>query len=350
MLGHDLLDKNICDFIQTTLASASLGGSTSEQFQVHQLAGDASARRYYRIIFDQKTYVLMRWEPFVAETHPFLSVLHHFKKSNVNVPTVVGIGADLGVILLEDLGDLTLERKFWESSQQEDSWPFYQKALDEIIKIHTTATQLNSKTTAKEIQFDTAKFLWEMNYAKEHLIEGLLKVNLSAQQKTDLEKIFTDFCEKLHFEPKVICHRDYHSRNLMLKLNQMHVIDFQDARLGPIQYDLVSLIKDSYVDISDSYADQMLNYYFNQTTFLKDQKKSKDQFFYMYEIQSVQRCFKACGSFASFMNMRSDRRYLKYLTPTLKKVMRSLTHFPEYKLLLNILIDAGAFEKNYEQM
>ena len=83
---------------------------------------------------------------------------------------------------------------------------------------------------------------------------------------------------------------------------------------------------------------------------MSDQKKSMDQFYYMYEIQSVQRCFKACGSFASFMNMRADRRYLKYLTPTLKKVMRSLAHFPEYKLLLNILIDAGAFEKNYEQM
>ena len=342
MLGHDLLPNSVCEFIQKHL--------TSNQFEVLQLAGDASARRYYRIIHNQQTYVLMLWEPFIAQSYPFLSVLNHFKKSNVHVPQVIAVGADLGVILLEDLGDLTLERKFWESSQQENSWPFYQKALDEIIKIHTTATKLNSQTIAKEIQFDTAKFLWEMNYAKEHLIEGVLKVHLSAQQKTDLEKIFIDFCEKLHSEPKVICHRDYHSRNLMLKLNQMYVIDFQDARMGPIQYDLVSLIKDSYVDISDSYAEKMLGYYFDRTDFLESQKISKNQFYYMYEIQSVQRCFKACGSFASFMNTRSDKRYLKYLTPTLKKVMRSLAHFPEYKLLLNILIDAGAFEKNYEQM
>lgn len=342
MLGHDLLPENVCQFIGTSLKELD--------FQVLQLAGDASARKYFRIIHNQQTYVLMLWQPFTAENYPFLSVLTHLEKSGVNVPKVIAVAEHLGVILLEDLGDLTLERKFWESAQQEASWPFYQKALDEIIKIHTTATKLNHKTTAKEIQFDTAKFLWEMNYAKEHLLEGVLKIQLSEAQKSDLEKIFTDFCEKLHHEPKVICHRDYHSRNLMLKLNQMHVIDFQDARLGPIQYDLVSLIKDSYVDISDSYAEQMLNYYFDHTDFLQTQNMSKDQFFYMYEIQSVQRCFKACGSFASFMNMRSDRRYLKYLTPTLKKVMRSLAHFPEYKLLLNILIDAGAFEKNYEQM
>jgi aminoglycoside/choline kinase family phosphotransferase len=341
-LGHDLISTSICEFLEKNL--------NSNQFFVQQLAGDASARRYFRVILNQHTYVLMWWEPFVADTYPFLSVLRHFQKSNVTVPEVIALAPELGVILLEDLGDLTLERKFWESSQQEASWPFYQKALDEIIKIHTTATKLNSQTTAKDIQFDTAKFLWEMNYAKEHLIEGVLKVQLTENQKTDLQKIFTDFCEKLHHEPKVICHRDYHSRNLMLKLNKMYVIDFQDARMGPIQYDLVSLIKDSYVDISDKYAEQMLNYYFDHTTFLQDQNKSHDQFFYMYELQSVQRCFKACGSFASFMNMRQDRRYLKYLTPTLKKVMRSLAHFPEYKLLLNILIDAGAFEKNYEQM
>ncbi len=342
MLGHELLSEDVCQFIKKNLEGF--------EFQVLQLAGDASARKYFRIIHNQQTYVLMLWEPFVAENYPFLSVLRHFEKSGVNVPKVIAFAESLGVILLEDLGDLTLERKFWESAQQETSWPFYQKALDEIIKIHTTATKLNHKTTAKEIQFDTAKFLWEMNYAKEHLLEGVLKIQLSESQKTDLDKVFTDFCEKLHHEPKVICHRDYHSRNLMLKLNQMYVIDFQDARLGPIQYDLVSLIKDSYVDISDSYAEQMLNYYFENTNFIKDFNISKDQFYYMYEIQSVQRCFKACGSFASFMNMRGDRRYLKYLTPTLKKVMRSLAHFPEYKLLLNLLIDAGAFEKNYEQM
>jgi len=346
MLENDLLKEEIHGFLRNYFKS--------EKYQVYQLAGDASARKYFRIIFDQQTFVLMSWEPFNEETYPFLSVQKHFHKAGVHVPQVKSLAPELGVILLEDLGDLTLERKFWESSQQEFSWPFYQKALDEIIKIHTKATDLPGKTTATEIQFDVAKFLWEMNYAKEHLIEGVLKVQLSDTVRSDLEKVFTDICQKLHFEPKVICHRDYHSRNLMIKLDQMNVIDFQDARLGPIQYDLVSLLKDSYVDISDSYAEQMLNYYFENTPFLNDRLKGKkitrDHFYFIYEIQSIQRCFKACGSFASFMNTRSDKRYLKYLTPTLKRVMRSLGHFPEYKILLDVLIDAGAFEKNYERM
>lgn len=319
-------------------------------YKVYQLAGDASARKYYRVIYEQDTYVLMAWEPFDADKYPFISVLRHFEASGVNVPKIKKIGAEVGMLLLEDLGDLTLERKFWESANQELSWDFYQKSLDEIIKIHTTATKSDRPTIAKEIMFDTAKFLWELNYAREHLIEGVLKFQLKDKVATDLQKAFTDIAERLHNEPKVICHRDYHSRNLMIKLDQVYVIDFQDARLGPIQYDLVSLIKDSYVDINDNYAAKMLNYYFDNTTFLQDRALSKEQFNVIYELQSVQRCFKACGSFASFMNMREDKRYLKYLNGTLKRVMKSLLQFPEYKVLLDVLIDAGAFDKNYERL
>lgn len=322
----------------------------SSLYRVYQLAGDASARKYYRVIYEQDTYVLMAWEPFDPDKYPFINVLRHFESSGVNVPKIKKIGSEHGLLLLEDLGDLTLERKFWESSNQELSWDFYKKSLDEIIKIHTTATQLNKPTIAKEIMFDTAKFLWELNYAREHLIEGVLKFQLKENTAHALQKTFVDIADRLHQEPKVICHRDYHSRNLMIKLDQVYVIDFQDARLGPIQYDLVSLIKDSYVDISDDYATKMLSYYFANTSFLKYQNLSQEKFQLIYELQSIQRCFKACGSFASFMNTRNDRRYLKYLNSTLKRVMRSLTLFPEYKILLDVLIDAGAFDKNYERL
>lgn len=314
--------------------------------EIYQLAGDASARKYYRIIHNEKTYVLMVWEPFDEASYPFINVLKHFDQAHVQVPKIVATSANLGVILLEDLGDLTLERKYWETSQPENSWEFYQKALDEIIKIHTTATTSNHPTVAKQIEFDTAKFMWEMNYAKTHLIDGLLKFKMDVSLAQELDKVFNDFCSKLHQEPKVICHRDYHSRNLMIKLNRIYVIDFQDARMGPIQYDLVSLLKDSYVDIPDSYAEKMLKYYFDHTSFLK----SRDQFNRIYELQSVQRCFKACGSFASFMNARGDTRYLKYLPRTLERIMQSLDYFPEYKILKNILIDAGALEKDYAKM
>lgn len=320
----------------------------SKNFTALQLAGDASARKYFRIILEEKTWILMSWEPFKSEDYPFLSVQRHFTSCGISVPEVIAVGEELGLLLLEDLGDLTLERKFWESARPEDSAFFYRKTLDELIRIHDVATYTDIKSTASVTAFDTAKFLWEMNYAKEHLLSGLLKIKFSAVEAEQLEKVFIDFCEKLHCEPKVICHRDFHSRNVMIKLDQVRIIDFQDARLGPVQYDLVSLFKDSYVDMGEDYAQELMQYYLTHSKISRTDSFSSDQFHEIYELQSLQRCFKACGSFASFMNMRQDRRYLKYLVPTLKKVIKSLTHFPQYSLITNLLLDSGALEKNYE--
>lgn len=322
----------------------------SSQFSAIQLAGDASARRYYRIIQGEKTWVLMSWESFDPAEYPFLSVQRHFQASGVQVPQVVAVGASLGVLLLEDLGDLTLERKFWEGSRPEAAESFYLKTIDELIKIHDRATASDIRSTASNTRFDTAKFLWEMNYAKEHLLAGVLKLKFSPETEKELDAAFLDFCTRLDQKPKVICHRDFHSRNVMIKRDKVIIIDFQDARLGPVQYDLVSLFKDSYVDMSDEFAGRLMDYYLDNSAARRQRGYSAEEFSSTYELQSLQRCFKACGSFASFMNMRQDRRYLKYLTPTLKRVMKSLSVFPEYSVLNTILLDAGALEKNYETL
>lgn len=321
---------------------------SADNFTSIKLAGDASARKYYRIIHGEKTWMLMSWEAFDSVDYPFLSVQRHFLSCGVQVPEVIAIGEKLGVLLLEDLGDLTLERKFWEDIKPEASKDFYIKTLNELIKIHDKTTYSETKSTASVTKFDTAKFLWEMNYAKDNLLLGLLKLKLSDSTLNDLNSVFTHFCTELDKKPKVICHRDFHSRNVMIKRDQVYIIDFQDARLGPVQYDLVSLFKDSYVDMTDDFAASLMNYYLDNSIVKKSAQFSSEEFYKTYELQSLQRCFKACGSFASFMNMRQDRRYLKYLSPTLKKVLKSLAHFPEYSLLNTILLDAGAIEKNYE--
>lgn len=327
-------------FLQKTLSFPDI--------KILPLAGDASNRKYYRIVYGEDSWVLMKWDPFNPEDYPFLSVLNHFAKNDVHVPKVVGSSPDEGLVLLEDLGDLTLERKFWENQNQENVVFFYKMALDEIIKIHGKATQDNSKCTAFKIQFDVEKLLWELNYGKDNLILGVLKADLSRKQQDELQKVFTDICETLHKEPKVICHRDYHSRNLMIKLDKMFVIDFQDARLGPVQYDLVSLFKDSYVDMEEETAAYLMDYYLTQSKSFLPKNFSREHFNQIYEVQSLQRCFKACGSFASFYHQRGDKRYLKYLAPTLKRVIKCLNQFPQYKVFSDILIDSGALEKQYE--
>ena len=321
-----------------------------DSFKVFSLAGDASNRRYYRVVKDNQSWVLMRWEPFDPNNYPFLSVLNHFHQCGVRVPEVIAMSPQEGLVLLEDLGDLTLERKFWESQSQEGSLDFYKMAIDQIYQIHYPATDKKSDCSAFKIQFDTEKFLWEMNYGKDNLVKGILKFSFTEKVESEVQKIFTDICEKLHREPKRIAHRDYHSRNLMIKLDEMGVIDFQDARLGPIQYDLVSLFKDSYVDLNEQSTQVLMDYYLEKARPHLGKDFSREHFDYIYELQSIQRCFKACGSFASFFHLRQDRRYLKYLPGTLRRVMKSLTDFPEYKVFADILLDSGALERKYESL
>ena len=319
-----------------------------ETIKIYSLAGDASSRRYYRIVKDNESWVLMKWEPFTDDgSYPFLSVLRHFSKHGVHVPDVKALSEKLGVILLEDLGDLTLERKFWESRNQETIIPFYKLAIDELVKIHITATEDKTDCTAFSLAFDEEKLLWEMNYCKTHLLEEFCGLALSETDKSLLKETFTSVIKRITEYPMCLVHRDYHSRNLMMKFDKMRVIDFQDARLGAPQYDLVSLLKDSYVNLSDTIAESLLDYYILKTKDRFPYTFNKEQFDEVYELQSIQRCFKACGSFASFYNMRQDTRYLKYIKPTLRQVLRSVGSFPEYRSFAKFLEDKDLLNREY---
>jgi aminoglycoside/choline kinase family phosphotransferase len=336
------LNSSAHDFLTQTLGTAT-------KFEVIPLAGDASSRRYFRIVSGEDSNVLMVWEPFVDDgRYPFLNVQAHFAKHGVQVPTVVAKAPKLGLVLLEDLGDLTLERKFWENQNQSLALPYYKKTIDELIKMHYLASR-DSKDScvAFEVSFNVEKLLWEMNYGLEHLIEKFCRVNLGDKVRRELTGVFTQICTKLHEEPKVICHRDYHSRNVMLKLGKTRVIDFQDARLGPIQYDLVSLVHDSYVDMADGLRGDILDYYLAQAQDHHAKPIVRDEFDAIFSHQMIQRCFKACGSFASFYNTREDLRYLKYLSPTVAKVAKTLERHPEYSLFLKIIRDNGLLERDY---
>lgn len=330
------------EFVSTALQS--------EDFEVIPLAGDASTRKYFRVVMGSRSWVLMSWDPFVDdENYPFLSVLDHFAQAGVHVPEIIAKSPENGMVLMEDLGDLTLERKVWEYQNQKLVLPFYQQAIDELIRIHYHATDARHiSSTAFRTEFNTDKFLWEMNYGREHVLEKLCKLKLTEAVSAEIQRIFLEICSRLDREPKRISHRDYHSRNLMIKLNRMYVIDFQDARMGPIQYDLVSLIHDSYVNLDAETSENILNYYLAQASPWLGNQFSRDQFDEVFRLQKIQRCFKACGSFASFFNQRGDTRYLKYLQPTLNKVARTLEEFPAYGVFRSLLIDNGLLDKKFD--
>jgi N-acetylmuramate 1-kinase len=329
-----LLSSDISRFIAKEIGTSD--------FECLQLAGDASTRKYYRIVFENQSRVLMSWEPFTdVESYPFLNVLQHFSAVDVRVPKVEGVSPELGVVLLEDLGDLTLERKFWENQDQKLAFPYYQQSVDEIIKIHFLASKPVAKPSiCQQIAFDTAKFMWEMNYAREHFLEKVGGIQLSERDAKTLQDEFLKVCDTLDQQPKFVCHRDYHSRNLMLKLGRIYVIDFQDARLGPIQYD-------SYVNLSSESVVDIKNDYVSKAKQNGPKGVIRPDFEEIFRLQTIQRCFKACGSFSSFFNARNDTRYLKYIKHTAQLVARTLEEDGSLPLFTKLLTQHGLLEKDY---
>src|SRR5204863_8597652 len=118
-------------------------------------------------------------------------------------------------------------------------------------------------------------------------------VMLGAEQRQALREEFADIVRELASEPPVLCHRDYHSRNLMLHESQLYIIDFQDARMGPDTYDLVSLLRDSYVDLPEQTVDELMAYFLA----LKGVRETEDTFRQRFHLMALQRNLKALGTF-----------------------------------------------------
>ena len=335
------MEKHL-DFIKNT--------TQLEDFKILPLAGDASSRSYYRVVDGNQSYILMSWEPFKPEDYPFIQVTELFKNHGVNVPEIISVRGDDGLMLLEDLGDLTLERKFWEFQDDSLATPYYENALNELIKIQFNTQKESLKTScAFTTKFDAAKFMWEFNYTLKYLIQGILKFEMPAELKQAVTDDFNNIASTLASHSTHVAHRDYHSRNLMIKLGEIKVIDYQDARLGPLQYDLVSLIHDSYVNLSPKNKLHLINFYKNKIKGLYANFHS-DEFDQIFKIQTIQRCFKACGSFASFYCTRNDTRYLKYIEKTIQIVSEELTELNEYNSMLKLLSESNALNFKYEKL
>lgn len=326
-------DSQLHDFVRKSL--------NLTDFSIFPLAGDASSRKYYRVASGDDTWVLAKWEPVPQpEKYPFISIQKHLYDNRINVPKIFAADYSAGLYLQEDLGDLTLERKFWENQHQENVLPFYKVTLDQLATLHRLSLDKKNLPlcTAYSVKFDTEKFKWELNYTLTYLFKTFLKQE--PQDEAALQKEFEKLASTLAEIPSVLTHRDFHSRNLMIKGNKIYFIDFQDARMGPPQYDLVSLLHDSYVQLSDASQSILLDYYLQVFPEAIKMYGSKKDFMKYFHLQMLQRCFKACGTFAAINAQRSDARYLKYLPHTLTKVRAALEATNDYphmkKLVSNI--------------
>lgn len=305
-------------------------------FKIFHLKGDASSRRYFRLKYNQKSWILMLRQPFDKKL-PFLQVRQLFKDNHIRVPSLEFFSASEGAVLLEDLTDHTLEDCY---KNEENALVFYKQAIDELINIQ--AIKPNKNHIAFKHSFDSEKLMWEFNFTFKHLFENFFRISFTKAEEQLIQSQFKKISLALEKQISVLCHRDYHSRNLMIKDKRLCLIDFQDARMGSIYYDIVSLLKDSYVDMSPEDRSLLLEYFIEQKEKFGE-KINLEEFMYSYELQTIQRCLKACGSFAGLFILKERGEYLQYLPKTLKDVESSISFFSEYKELKNLFENKGIF-------
>jgi aminoglycoside/choline kinase family phosphotransferase len=332
-LMDDLIKSSSTDHVPATW------GSTIHS--VFRIPGDASTRRYYRVKSGAKSFIAMQMETFTefGEKLAFLEVQRHLKAAGVDVPEILDKDPARGYILLEDLGDVTLLRRLQEVTTSDVERHLYEKVLDSLIQlqVHASPKRMPSQIQGYKLAFDHEKLMWEMNFTIEHFYGLHLKRTIGPQDKKIMIDGLSDICTTLANQPTVLAHRDFHSRNIMVSGDRLVMIDFQDARMGPAQYDLVSVLKDSYYQLEESQIRSLINYYIAKYEALSGEKILMSEFFDIFDLMSVQRNFKAIGSFASFLNRRGNATYLKYIGNTFENIRRTLLKFPEYSALREVL-------------
>ena len=184
------------------------------------------------------------------------------------------------------------------------------------------------------IAFDIEKLSWELHYFQKHFLEGLRGLRPRASRTAPRSpRPSTASPSSSPRWPRVLCHRDYHSRNLMQHGGRLYWIDFQDARMGPATYDLASLLRDAYVDLAEELHDELLER-FRQTAVPEE---SRDLFRRRYDLMCVQRNLKALGTFGYMATVRGNTVYLPYIPRTLAHARRNLSRHPELERLWRTL-------------
>lgn len=287
------------------------------------IAGDASDRKFYRIQSHkpgQEDAICMEfptWEGgFGGDPISWLEMHAALAKMEIPIPRVLKVDKENLCIFTEDLGD-----EFLSSVPKEQFLARYKEAISLLIKAQYPISAISNPAEKKA--FDFEKLYTEMAFFIKYFLNGFLHLDIQ-EEKSSTEGIYSDLknlCQALDQRPRVLCHRDYHSRNIMVKNKRIYWIDFQDARMGPHTYDVVSLVRDSYVDMDWKTRNILFDFYFEELNKIRSKKGlpefPKQEYDLELKLMGLQRNLKAIGSFAYLSMEKSKPNYIQYIKPTL---------------------------------
>ena len=306
--------------------------------KVVPLTGDASDRRYFRVLFrDAASQVLAVYPgPIAFDALPFVNVARLLTAMPVPVPRILAHSDAVGIIALEDLGDVTLQAHVGAASPEEHA-ALYRQAVTLVNTIQRRGRELASPSYVPYgIAFDVEKLTWELRFFTRHFLEAYRGAWLIDSARAALAYEYASIAEELASDPPVLCHRDYHSRNLILHEGRLHIIDFQDARMGPDTYDLASLLRDSYVDFNDQQVEALITLFLAQRA--APEANDRD-FRRRFDLMALQRNLKALGTFGFQATSRSNTVYIQYIPRTLSYVRANLARHDRFGRLRDLLAE-----------
>lgn len=321
-------------------AYVSAAGGRAED--IIALTPDASTREYFRIPRRKKSTAIAAVypEPFDPEIHPFLDVTRLFAEAKLPVPEILDVDPFQGIIVQEDFGDGQL-RRFFETAQEEEREAYTERAIQLIAEIQaTTALAFERKSISSRLSFDEVKLSWELDYFLEHYFKSLRREELKHSEEKELRAELNDVSAELAAKSRVLCHRDFHSSNLMIdRKGRLRMVDYQDARIGPASYDLVSLLLDRQTTLPSLAEIRERRLFFLEERRVRGlEALDPDDFAREFRLMTVQRCLKAVGTFSYQTGVlgRGDV-YAQFINPMLRIVQQAaewLNRFPRLQAVI----------------
>lgn len=283
--------------------------------------------------------------PVPAEL-PFVNVHRWLSKIGMPVPEIDYLNLENGILFLEDLGDEMFENAVLAAKNTEEVENLYREAIDLLIDFQkaTLADAQNSDQPDEclvwQRAFDYDLLFWELEHYLEWGLEERLGKDPIAPHRPNLETAFRTITERLLELPQTVVLRDYQSRNIMRKNNAWILIDFQDALRGPYIYDLVALLRDSYIELAPETVTRLVAYYAERgkraglpwCTSFQDVENA-------FHLQTLQRKLKDAGRFIFIDRVKNNSSFLPYYEPSIGFVQNALAHLPDFENLLSLLLE-----------
>ncbi|WP_347332056.1 aminoglycoside phosphotransferase family protein [Marinimicrobium locisalis] len=318
---HTARRESLQSWARAQLAELHPDGSP-QALELAPLAGDAGFRRYYRLN-TEPPMLAVDAPPERENASRFAELSQHLLNHHIAVPKVASVDPENGFLLLEDFGDRLLYRAL--SQQPESATALYGEALMQLLALQQTPK------AALFPPYDQALLRREMNLFPEWFLGELLEQPATEQEQQMLTDLFGQLEQSAQEQPQVAVHRDYHSRNLLIRPDGcMSIVDFQDAVWGPITYDLVSLLRDCYIRWPADQVQQWALGYGNLASGIGLlEGVSESQFLQWFDWMGLQRHIKVLGIFAR-LALRDDKPgYLEHLPLVIRYILEVTSRYPE---------------------